>query len=336
MRSLRCASVRSAARLTLVVLALVLGQAAPAPAAAAVVPSLTVQSAQADVGQSASLAITLSDAATGLSGYDLTVSLADATVATIASTTLPAFGLVSQQTLSPSSVRLRAVDLMRLIEVGAGQVPLATLTVDGLKPGQTAVTVSVTRLEDEGGFPISHQVVVGSVTILNVVPSVDAGAASTINEGDVYSGSGSFVDTADDTWTATVDYGDGSGVQPLTLTGTTFALSHTYLESGVFVVSVSVTDSLGAAGAATTQVEVLAVYPTLPGMDAPAQDLDGDGTAEDLNGNSRLDFADIVALFEHMDSPEVLSDVAAFDFNGNGLVDMADVLTLFEVLIAGV
>ena len=334
MRSFRGAGVRSIALLILV-LTVVWGTTAPAPTAAAVVPSLTVQSAQADVGQSASLTITLSDAATGLSGYDLTVSLVDPTVATIASTTLPGFGLVSQQALSASSVRLRAADLMRLIEVGAGQVLLATLTVDGLKPGQTAVTVSVARLDDDSGFLIGHQVVAGSATILNVVPSVDAGAASTINEGDAYTGSGSFADTADDTWTATVDYGDGSGVQPLTLTGTTFALSHTYSALGVFVVSVGVTDSLGAVGSATTQVEILAVYPTLPGMNSPAQDLDGDGTAEDLNGNSRLDFADIVALFEHMNSPEVQSDIAAFDFNGNGLLDMADIQTLFDVVIAG-
>ena len=334
MRSSRGTSVRAIAILILV-LTVVLGRTALAPAAAALVPSLTVQSAQADVAQSVSLAITLGDAATGLSGYDLTISLADPTVATISSTTLPGFGLVSQQALSASSVRLRAADLMHLIDAGAGQALLATLTVDGLKPGQTAVTVSVTRLEDESGFPISHQVVAGSVTILNVVPSVDAGAASTINQGEVYSGSGSWADTADDTWTATVDYGDGSGVQPLTLTGTTFALSHTYTASGVFVVSVSVTDSLGAIGIATTQVEVFAVYPTLPGMSAPAQDLDGDGTAEDMNSNSRLDFADIVALFDHMNSPEVQSDIAAFDFNGNGLVDMADLQTLFDLLIAG-
>ena len=130
MRSFRGAGVRSIALLILV-LTVVWGTTAPAPTAAAVVPSLTVQSAQADVGQSASLTITLSDAATGLSGYDLTVSLVDPTVATIASTTLPGFGLVSQQALSASSVRLRAADLMRLIEVGAGQVLLATLTVDG-------------------------------------------------------------------------------------------------------------------------------------------------------------------------------------------------------------
>ncbi len=332
MKSLRGTSVRAIAVLTLV-LTVLLGRTAPAPAFAALTPSLTVQSAQADAGKSVSLAITLSDASTGLSGYDLTISLADPTVATIASTTLPGFGLVSQQALSASSVRLRAADLMHLIELGAGQVLLATLTVDGLKPGQTAVTVSVARLENEGGFPISHQVVAGSVTILNGAPSVEAGAASTINEGEVYSGSGSFVDTAD-TWTATVDYGDDSGLQPLTLTGTTFSLSHIYSATGVFVVSVSVTDSLGAVGVATTQVEVLAVYPTLPGMSAPAQDLDGDGTAEDLNGNSRFDFADIVALFDHMDSPEVQSDVAAFDFNANGLLDMADLQTLFDLLIA--
>ena len=44
-----------------------------------------------------------------------------------------------------------------------------------------------------------------------------------------------------DTWTATVDYGDGGG-GALALDGKTFALSHTYLVAGTFTVTVTVFD----------------------------------------------------------------------------------------------
>ena len=45
-----------------------------------------------------------------------------------------------------------------------------------------------------------------------------------------FTGSGYFTDAnvAGHTFTATVNYGDGSGTKPLTLQGTTFTLSHTY------------------------------------------------------------------------------------------------------------
>ena len=66
-------------------------------------------------------------------------------------------------------------------------------------------------------------------------------------------------------------------------------------------------------------------------MSSPVQDLDGDGLAEDINSNGRLDFADIVALFVHLDSDEVQNNAAVFDFGGNGTVDMADVVALFAL-----
>ena len=53
------------------------------------------------------------------------------------------------------------------------------------------------------------------------------------------SSSGSFTDPGADTWTATVDYGDGSGVQALTLTDKTFNLSHTYADNGSYTVTVT-------------------------------------------------------------------------------------------------
>ena len=54
-----------------------------------------------------------------------------------------------------------------------------------------------------------------TVTVSNVAPTVDAGAATgTVAEGSTFTRSGSFTDPGADTWTATVNYGDGSGVEP--------------------------------------------------------------------------------------------------------------------------
>ena len=78
--------------------------------------------------------------------------------------------------------------------------------------------------------------------------------------GNVANGSGSFTDAdlAGDTFTATVNYGDGSGTKALALTGNTFALRHRYSSPvGRFVVTVTVTDSEGMFGTGTTTVTVL-------------------------------------------------------------------------------
>jgi PKD repeat protein len=58
--------------------------------------------------------------------------------------------------------------------------------------------------------------------------------------------SGSFTDPdANETYSATVNYGDGTGTQPLALVGHTFALQHTYLTVDTYTVSVTVSDGRG-------------------------------------------------------------------------------------------
>ena len=53
-----------------------------------------------------------------------------------------------------------------------------------------------------------------TVTVLNVAPVVTLPGGAVIDEGGTYTQSGSFSDPGVlDTWTATVDYGDGSGAQ---------------------------------------------------------------------------------------------------------------------------
>jgi hypothetical protein len=63
---------------------------------------------------------------------------------------------------------------------------------------------------------------------------------------------------------------------------------------------------------------------------ASPQDPDGDGRYEDVNGNGRVDYDDVVTLFNNLENSNVKSNARAFDFNGNEQLDYADLVTLYE------
>ena len=68
----------------------------------------------------------------------------------------------------------------------------------------------------------------------------------------------------------------------------------------------------------------------LPGSAKSPTDPDNDGIYEDLNGNGRLDFADVVLYFNQMTWIAANEPIAAFDLNGNGRIDFADIVALFN------
>jgi PKD repeat protein len=89
---------------------------------------------------------------------------------------------------------------------------------------------------------------------------------------------------------------------------------------------------LAAAPAPTATVPIV-ILPTpspivVPGSIGAAGDPNGDGLHEDVNGNGRKDFADVVLLFSQLDWCASRAPWA-FDYNGNGRVDFADVVALF-------
>jgi PKD repeat protein len=92
-----------------------------------------------------------------------------------------------------------------------------------------------------------------------------------------------------------------------------------------------------AAGLSVTTVTRLEIYPapravTVAGGSDTPTDMDGDGLYEDVNGNGRKDFADVVLYFNQMTWIGANEPVRLFDYNGNGRIDFADVVWLFAAL----
>ena len=154
-------------RVALAVLALLLTAilAIPASPAEASSPTVTAASGSVARGETVSVPIVLSEAPSGLAGYDLTVTLSNPTVARLVGAELPDFGLTSQVFISSSEIRLRAADFTHLVEPGATNITLATLRVEGVKKGKTEIAIQITRLDDDDGYPIETQVIDGSLTV---------------------------------------------------------------------------------------------------------------------------------------------------------------------------
>ncbi len=171
-------------------------------------------------------------------------------------------------TATASDVDVPSNVLSFSLEDGTGSIPLGASIDPGTgafswTPADDGVATFDVCVTDDGDPALSHCQPI-TITVANVDPVVDAGAGATIDEGGTFTGSGSFVDPGTDSWTATVDYGDASGVQALALDpDRTFVLSHLYADNGSFTVTVTVTDDDGGSGNDTLSVTVNNVAPSV-------------------------------------------------------------------------
>jgi DNA/RNA endonuclease G (NUC1) len=125
---------------------------------------------------------------------------------------------------------------------GSEVMPSHTYPQNGLYPIRLIVT-DVRGLADT---------TVTTASIANVAPTIAAFDGATLLPGETYAVQGSFSDPGSDSWSATVDYGDGSGVSALALAGATFSLHHRYMAAGTFTVSVRISDDDATGGRVQT------------------------------------------------------------------------------------
>jgi hypothetical protein len=169
----------------LALLALAAGCTAPsAPQSGTATPAATVTTVQAtgpavsiaagsarvaSPGGNATVPIVLASAPNGLSGYNITVALADPSVGEISAVAFPDWaGLKASSAVPAGRIALQAVDMSMKVPVGASNVTLATLTVKGKAAGTTAITVipdPSLGVQDRNGDLYAVTAVPGSLTV---------------------------------------------------------------------------------------------------------------------------------------------------------------------------
>ncbi len=103
-------------------------------------------------GSTGTVAISLAGAGTGLSGYNLTLSLAPAGTAEIVSVDFPSWArMPANGTLPASSTYLQAVDLEMHAEPGASPIILVNVTLRAITGGATVLAAVPVIVDDDRG-----------------------------------------------------------------------------------------------------------------------------------------------------------------------------------------
>jgi hypothetical protein len=211
----------------------------PTPVPDGQVISFTEESRSLSSGESVEFTMQLNDAPAGFAGYYLTVAVSDPTVAEISGVSFPDWAILSSASETPAeSVTLRATDLDSGVNAGDTNVTLGTVEVTGKSAGTASLTVTVTKMDADGGVEITPVVIPASVTVASLVP--------------------------------------------------------------------------------------------FPGLTAVPTDVDGCGYCEDINGNGRVDFDDVVLFYSNMDWITMHEPVDLFDFNKNDRIDYDDIVDLYH------
>jgi hypothetical protein len=207
--------------------------------------------------------------------------------------------------------------------------PDKTFAFDHAFTGLGFHPIQVTIADNHGGF--STRIL--DVTIVeNHPPAVTLDGPSEGVRGQPLHFAGYFTDPDADTWTGTVNFGDGTGNQPLALNpNKTFAMDHSFADLFFHRVTVTVTDNHGAVGTRMIDVEITTAAPVItidgPATGAPNHWLHFTGSFSDPDSQSWWD-ATVVVVGPggNEQQPLVLNSDKTFAFdhifryNGNYLV----------------
>jgi predicted outer membrane repeat protein len=164
--------------------------------------------------------------------------------------------------------------------------------------GTAGFPISVTVTDAAGGSTAGN----ANVFVSNVPPQLPpSGGGATGDAGQPFGQIIPFNDPGTDNWTAVADYGDGTGNQPVPVSGHTLDLNHVYAAEGTFTVHVTLSDGNGGTATltetaavfppGTTGIQVITVPPggtatlTIPGAVITLSNLGGTTTAVLLAGD---------------------------------------------------
>ncbi len=191
--------------------------------------------------------LTTVDAIETLIGYDLLALLDDDTEAAVESSTQPPIAAIA----GPASLNegdSATFSAAASLDPNGTIVSYAWSFSDGVtasgvdatrsfaQDGVYVVTLTVT---DNDGLTDTASV---SVAVVNVAPTLGAIPNATVTAGATYTAAGSFTDPGSDTWTVTVNWGDGTAPGQATVSSRAFSLTHVYPMVGTFTVTVTVAD----------------------------------------------------------------------------------------------
>jgi uncharacterized delta-60 repeat protein len=166
------------------------------------------------------------------------------------------------------------------ITVANVTMPIQTLAIDGAGTSDnitlinTGTNIGTLELTGGNGSSANQVQVQGSLPaatqVQHLAPLVTVGTGTSVIQGSTFTRLGSFLDLdSGETYSATVDYGDGAGAQPLVLNPDhTFVLSHVYTTSKTFTVTVHVNDGQDGVGTSSFSVGVTPAAPSIPVMTA--------------------------------------------------------------------
>ena len=132
----------------------------------AAVSTLSAPSITTGVGHAVDVPITLDSAPNGISGFEITLTLSNPSVATIDNVLVtPEFGLRYVEQVSTSEVKISGADIDQVLQGSLSGVPFATLKMTATKQGSSDILISLTRLDDDDGLPMDVQVADGSLNV---------------------------------------------------------------------------------------------------------------------------------------------------------------------------
>jgi len=117
-------------------------------------------------GSTTTMDISLDEAPAGLSGYNFTVSVADPAVAGIVGISYPAWAAIHGNSSVPGpQVWIKAIDLNNQVGISTGKVLLCSVILQGKVDGESPISVTVTKMDDDAGNVIVPDIRESTITV---------------------------------------------------------------------------------------------------------------------------------------------------------------------------